>query len=186
MTNPFASTPAVNTPAPAADNQHPADTVAPDPAPAAAPAPKPSTAAPAAGAIAQPDGSPAVSNLADMFNNGTTTGGDKLQDELGAAVLIRPTKLVEQMTTQHGPTDAIEADWIVLDGGNQGEVRSGLVFPSVIVNSLKAALERRQLSVGVVARGEAKGGKSAPWLLNALDDSQLALAGQAAQAHGWV
>lgn len=182
MTNPFAA--AANTPAAApADTQHPADTPA---APAAAPAPKATQASPAAGAIAQPDGTPAVANLSDMFNNGTTTGGDKLQDELGHAVLIRPKELITQMATQHGPTDAIQADWIVLDGPAQGELRSGLVFPSVIVNSLKAALERRQLSVGVVARGEAKGGKSAPWLLNSLADDQLALAGQAAQAHGWV
>lgn len=168
MSNPFSSAAAPAAPAPAA------------------PAPAATQAAPAAGAIAQPDGTPAVSNLSDMFNNGTAVGGDKLQDDHGAAVLIRPVSFTEAMSTQHGPTDAIQADWIVLDGPNQGQVRQGLVFPSVIVKALKNALDRRQLSVGVVARGEARGNKSAPWLLEPLADDQLSLAGQAAQAHGWV
>lgn len=127
-------------------------------------------------------------NLADMFNNGASAGaGDKFAADLGQAVLIKATKFVESMSTQHGPTDAMEAEWVVLDGPNQGAKRSGLIFATVVVNSLAAGLrENRPFTVGVIARGEAKSGKSAPYLLNEADENQVALAVQAAQAFGWV
>lgn len=174
MTNPFAAAAAQNNTA-----QPPASNPAPD-ASNPAPTPQPSTG-PAAG-IAQPDGAPAVAG----FANGSAAGGDKLQDLEGCAVLIKPQSYTAAMPTQHGPANVITGEWIALDGPRQGEKFSGMVFPTVIVNSLKAALDAGQLSVGKVVRGEAKAGKSAPWLLAPLEDAQLTLAHQAAQAHGWV
>lgn len=172
-------------------------------APAAAPAPEaqPETtsfsapaaqaAAPTAAAFNNAQGAEApkpAGNLADMFNNGASAGGDKFTEDLGAAVLIRSNKFVDQMATQHGPTDAMEAEWIVLDGPNQGQLRQGLIFATVIVNSLNSGLNSgRPLTVGVISRAaEGKNGKSAPFLLNEANETQINLAVQAAQAYGWA
>lgn len=127
-------------------------------------------------------------NLTDMFNNGANAvDGDRFTEDLGAAVLIKAVKFVEQMATQHGPTDAMEAEWIVLDGPNQGAKRAGLIFATVVVRSLNNGLQGgRPFTVGVIARGEAKSGKSAPYLLNEATEAQVQLAVQAAQAYNWV
>ena len=127
-------------------------------------------------------------NLADMFNNGANnTDGDKFSNDTGAAVLIKATNFVSQMSTSHGPTDAVEAEWIVLDGPNQGAKRSGLIFATVVVKSLHNGLQNgRPLTVGIIARGEAKNGKSAPYLLNEANEDQIGLAVQAAQAFNWA
>lgn len=125
-------------------------------------------------------------NLADMFSNGTQSGGDKLQDLEGTAVLIKAIKFEPQLQTQHGPTDAVQAEWVALDGERQGETFEGLIFGSVIVRSLASNLNAgKNLTVGVVEKGTAKPGRSAPWLLGALDDEQLELAGQAVGSLGW-
>lgn len=125
-------------------------------------------------------------NLSQMFNNGANAGGDKLTDLEGNAVLIRIGDYVEGMQTQNGPANAIQADWVALDGSQQGTQFSGLIFGTVIVSSLKRYLEKgERLCVGVVAKGVAKQGKNAPWLLNPLDDDQLKLAGQAVESLGW-
>lgn len=127
-------------------------------------------------------------NLADMFNNGANnTDGDKFSNDTGAAVIIKATNFVSQMSTSHGPTDAVEAEWIVLDGPNQGAKRSGLIFATVVVKALHNGLQNgRPLTVGVIARGEAKNGKSAPYLLNEANEDQINLAVQAAQAFNWA
>lgn len=125
-------------------------------------------------------------NLSDMFNNGASVNGDKLTDHAGQAVLVRITGYTPEMSTKHGTTDSISADWVVLDGPQQGNQFSGMIFSRVIVASLKQYFQNGQtLCVGVVAQGEAKNGNSAPWLLNPLDDAQLELAGQAVEALGW-
>lgn len=173
MTNPFARSAGQqnNTPAPAADQ---------------APAPAANTNQAAEQTTGQPAPKPAL-NLSTLFNNGASAGGDKLTDLEGVAVLIRANKYTENMQTQHGPANCIEADWVELDGPGQGTEHSGLIFSTVIVNSLRRYMEQGQnLSVGVVEKGTAKPGKNAPWLLNPLNDEQLDLAGKAVQALNWA
>lgn len=170
MANPFANR------ANAAANQAPA--------PAATPEPAPVQEQPAATGQVPP--TPAKS-LSDMFNNGALAGGDKIQDLEGHAVLIRTNEVRKDMNTRNGVTDAIGADWIALDGPNQGQEFNGLIFGKVIVSSLETYFNQGQrLCVGIIEKGEAKPGKNAPWLLNPLNEQQLELAGQAVQALGWA
>ncbi|QGJ94161.1 hypothetical protein QEH32_gp29 [Corynebacterium phage EmiRose] len=175
MANPFANRAGAKTTeaAPVANNT-----------PAAEPAPAPAEqAAPASTGQALNAPKP---SLSERFSNGAVGGGDKIQDLQGHAVLIRTDEIVKEMKTANGVTDAARASWIALDGPRQGEEFSGLIFGKVIVGSLESQLNSGQrLCVGVLDKGVAKGSHSAPWLLNPLDDTQLALAEQAADALNW-
>lgn len=180
MTNPFAA--AANNSAPANNNAQ---------ANNAAPANNSATAAMATttGDSANPEATAPAGNLADMFSTDTSSGDmAKIKADLGAAVLVRPTEWIESMNTVNGDTSAIRADWIVLDGPNQGAVRSNsLVFNAVVRNTLKNVLDGNQpFFVGVVAEGEAKPGKNAPLIFATAEDKHLELAQQAAQANGWL
>lgn len=167
MTNPFAA--AANN---AAANNAPAASMATTSGNANAP----ETTAPAG-------------NLSDMFSTDVSSGDmAKLKDDLGAAVLVRPTEWIESMKTVNGDASAIRADWVVLDGPNQSELRSNsLVFNTVVRNTLKNVLEGpHAFFVGVVTEGEAKPGKNAPLVFATAEPEQVKLAEQAAQAHGWL
>lgn len=142
-----------------------------------------------AGDAANPESTKPAGNLAAMFSTDVSSGdAAKLKSDLGAAVLVRPTEWIESMKTVNGEASAIRADWIVLTGPAQGEVRSNsLVFNTVVRNTLKSVLEGpAPFFVGVVAEGEAKPGKNAPLVFTPADDEHLELAQQAAKAHGWM
>lgn len=169
MTNPFAA---------AANN------AAANNAPAAS-----ASMATASGNANAPESTAPAGNLSDMFSTDVSSGDmAKLKADLGAAVLVRPTEWIESMKTVNGDTSAIRADWIVLDGPNQGELRANsLVFNTVVRNTLKNVLDGPYpFFVGVVAEGEAKPGKNAPLVFATAGPEQVKLAEQAAQAHGWL
>lgn len=128
-------------------------------------------------------------NLSDLFSTDVSSGDmAKLKTDLGAAVVVRPTEWIESMKTVNGETSAIRADWIVLDGPNQGAVRSNsLVFNTVVRNTMRNVLEGPYpFFVGVVAEGPAKPGKNSPLIFEVANDDQLKLAEQAVTAHGWA
>lgn len=177
MTNPFLT----NTAAPAAQA----------PAPAAqapvAQTPPPAAQAPAPGAAAI-GGVPSVDS-ADPFAKPTGGGdGSKISDDLDQAILVRPTEYIPSMNTSQGVTDAVRADWIVLTGPNQGQVRnSSLIFQKVLKSELRAIMGTpKPMMVAVLAKGVAKNGNSAPYLFGQADEAAYALAAQAASAHNWI
>ena len=148
-----------------------------------------SQTATASGNADNPEDIKPAGNLSDMFSTDVSSGDmAKIKDDLGAAVLVRPLEWIEAMKTVNGETSAIRADWIVLDGPNQGELRSSsLIFNTVVRNTLKNVLEGPQpFFVGVVSEGEAKPGKNAPLVFALAEDKHLELAQQAAKAHGWM
>ena len=181
MTNPFLANNATPSAAPQAD---PA-AQAPAPAPQAAPA---QNTAPVAQGAAAIGGVPSVDS-ADPFASPTGAGdGSKISDDLDQAILLRPTEYIPSMSTSQGTTDAVRADWIVLTGPNQGQVRnSSLIFQKVLKSELRSIMGTpKPMMVAVIGRGEAKGGKSAPYLFSAADDATKALAAQAASVHNWI
>ena len=144
---------------------------------------------PTAGAqnFAQPDGAPADTSA--LFGAAPAGGsGARLKDDLGALVVIRPTEFKKDFATSNGPADAIAADWIVCDGPNAGAVREGaLIFGRAVVPGLKSNLDNGvKFTVGVLAHGEAKPGKSAPLILTNFTPEQLQLAQQAVAHVGWI
>lgn len=171
MSNPFASP---------AGQSAPAATPTPEAAPAAMATPSQATGqAPSA-----PSG-----NLSDMFATGSKAGdGAKITADKGQAVVIRPTEYIPSMTTSHGETDAVRADWVVLTGPDAGQVREdSLIFQRVLVSTLKnLAGTATPFCVGVVGEGQAKAGKSAPIVLQDPTPEHLEYAGRAVQANGWI
>lgn len=181
MTNPFLA----NNAAPAAPVQ-----TAPAPQAQTAPAAQPpvQTAPPVAPGAAAIGGVPSAES-ADPFAS-PTGGGDMeaITAEVGNAVLVRPMEYIQSMNTAHGVTDAVRADWIVLTGPNQGKTVNGsLIFGKVLKSELTRIMGTpKPMMVAVIGRGEAKGGKSAPYLFAPADDATKALAAQAASAHNWI
>jgi hypothetical protein len=125
----------------------------------------------------------------DPFASPTGAGdGSKISDDLDQAILIRPTEYIPSMNTRQGVTDAVRADWIVLTGPNQGQVRNGsLIFQKVLKSELTRIMGTpKPMMVAVLGMGEARNGNSAPYLFAAADDATKALASQAASAHNWI
>lgn len=145
--------------------------------------------------IAGATGNAPAGNLADMFNRGTVAGGDQLNPKdgstIGRPVLIRPTKAIDGMATSQGPTDAVQAEWVWLDEVNPGQpvnVHNGLIFGTVLNNSLRSTLASptHAFVLGVIAKGEARNGNSAPWVLDDVNDDMVPVAGQVVTTLGWV
>lgn len=145
------------------------------------------TQAPAQGQNTAPAFNNGEANALPQFNNGATGGGEKITDYAGSPLLIRPRRFEAGIQTDYGVTDAIEADWIILDGSDGGAVHTGMVFSGVLVKALHRYLESpNPLTLGVIGQGNAKPGKSAPWLLNPLEDPAYQTAAvQAGKAAGW-
>lgn len=186
MTNPFLANnaaPAAAAPAPAA-----APSAAPQfqaPPAAAAPAPAAPPVAPGPAAIG---GVPSAES-ADPFAAPTGGGdGSRIGDDVGSTLLIRPTEYIPSMTTRQGVTDAVRADWIVLDGPNQGAVRNGsLIFQKVLKSELTRIMGTpKPMMVAVLSMGEARNGNNAPYLFLPADEAARTLAAQAAAAHNWI
>lgn len=183
MSNPFA-TPAASTPA---ATPAPAAETAPAATPEAAPAATAAVTTPSQ-ATGETPTAPA-GNLSAMFATGSKAGdGAKITADKGQAVVIRPTEYIPSMTTSHGETDAVRADWVVLTGPDAGQVREdSLIFQRVLVSTLKnLAGTATPFCVGVVGEGTAKAGKSAPIVLQDPTPEHLEYAGRAVQAVGWV
>lgn len=166
-----------------AQSEQPAQAPQPEQAPSASSLGM-STPSQASGQPPRPQG-----NLSEMFARGSKTGdGAKIKDDMGAAVLVRPKEFIQGMKTSQGLSDCVRADWVVLDGPNQGAVRKdSLIFNQVLISSLEDLPgTATPFLVGVVGMGEAKGGKNAPLLFLDPQPEHVELAVQAAQAHGWV
>ena len=156
--------------------------------------PAPQQAPPAADAFAAPPSTtpepeaPAAGG--DPFGMPSGGGsGSKIADDLGQALLVRPTEVRTDMKTQHGLVDAVQADWIVLTGPEAGQVReSSLVFQTMLVGDLKKILANpaTPFMVGFLTKAEPSPGKSAAFIFATPDEAQVALARQAAAHFGWI
>lgn len=172
--NPFGggqAAPAAQTPPPAAQQAPPAADAF-----AAPPSTTPEPAAPAAGG--DPFGMPSGGG-----------SGSKIADDLGQALLVRPTEYRPEVKTQNGVTDAVQADWIVLTGPEAGQVReSSLIFQTMLVGDLKKILANpaTPFMVGFLTKAEPTPGKSAAFIFATPTEEQVALARQAAAHFGWI
>jgi len=167
-----------------------ANNAAPATAPQTQAAPPAQSSAPAGFATPATQAAPPAQGAADPFGRPQGPGGwSQIKDDLNQGVLLRPLQFKPQTPTVKGPKDAVETDWIVLTGENQGQVRQGsLVFNGPLVRELKRALDTagQKFVVGVLVWGEAKGGNNAPLILAEPTDEVMTLAQQAAAAHNWI
>lgn len=109
-----------------------------------------------------------------------------VKDLLGELVLFTPIEYVEEVTTDFGTKDAVTTDLVVLSGEDAGtEYESVLIFQGSLIGSLKRKVpaytngvmtrEGRKV-LGVIAKGDAKKGQNAPYILAAPTDEQKQVA----------
>jgi hypothetical protein len=97
--------------------------------------------------------------------------GDKLDLKAmnGALLHITVKDIVRDIPTVHGISDAISADVVVLDGTGKGDTyEDTLIFPKVLRSQLTQVVGTADpVVVARLGQGQAKPGKSAPWILTA-------------------
>lgn len=94
--------------------------------------------------------------------------GDKITDFEGYLLLVKPTEIIDEMETKLGKTEAIRADVVVLDH-EDGPIESDgvLVFQIALKRDLKRTIEGpTPYLLGRLGKGEARAGKSAPFIFN--------------------
>lgn len=97
-----------------------------------------------------------------MFDAPSTGGGSvKPADVEGHLLLVEPTEYVPSISTSFGEKDAIRVN--VHDVTDQVSHDDVLLFGTALIGSLKSQVGKRVL--GVMAKGTAKPGQAAPWIL---------------------
>lgn len=119
-----------------------------------------------------------------------------MKDLMGELVLFSPTEYVEEVKTDFGDKDAVITDLVVLTAeGGPAEYQDVMVFQGSLIGSLKRKIVTREITttapdgtrtkstvtesrklLGVIAKGEAKKGQNAPYILSAPDDAQKQMA----------
>lgn len=101
----------------------------------------------------------------------TSTNTLKAADLVGHLLVVIPQEFVEGMQTANGITDAIRVT--IHDITDQTTVENALWFNKILVGSLKNLIGQQVLAV--MARGQAKPGQSAPYILNDASSSPEAV-----------
>ena len=104
-------------------------------------------------------------------------GGDKLPlaDLEGALLRIDVLEALTDISTSFGIANPIRANVVALDGKNKGDdYDDTLIFPRVLVSQLKGSVGK--VVLGRLGKGTAKSGQSAPWMLSAPTDDDIAVA----------
>jgi hypothetical protein len=96
-----------------------------------------------------------------QFSSPASTSGVDWNATKGHLLLITPLSLEEGVLTSLGAKDAVRADIVDLDNGE--EFTDVLVFPRVLIGQLRSKIGGKVL--GRLGQGTAKPGQSAPWLL---------------------
>lgn len=98
-----------------------------------------------------------------------------IKDLLGELVLFTPTEYIEEVKTDFGDKDAVMTDIVVLSQGGV-EYEDAMIFQGSLIGALKRKIPTGRKLLGVVAKGEAKKGQNAPYILEAPTDEQKQIA----------
>jgi hypothetical protein len=102
------------------------------------------------------------------------SAGIQWGDLHGSLLSLDVKSIEDNIKTAYGETSAVRVDLDVIDGEGKGESFSdALVFPKVLVGQLRHRIGQKIL--GRLAQGNAKPGQSAPWVLEAASDADVAL-----------
>ena len=107
---------------------------------------------------------------------GEPSAGDgervSLRDLEGSVVVLIAEEYIASLETANGVTDCVKCK--IHDITSSKTYEDQLIFARVIVNGLKDKIGSPVL--GVVSKGAAKAGKSAPWVLMTATEAQKAAA----------
>lgn len=115
--------------------------------------------------------------MSNQFATPGPAGGDPVDLDAahGCLLLIEPISLETQIPTSYGPSDAVRATVVILDGPQAGREHEGaLLFPTVLRSQLAAKIGQKVL--GRLGKGEGKAGQSPPWLLSDPSQADIELA----------
>lgn len=125
----------------------------------------------------------------DPFSTPPGVSEYKITDLVGSLVLVRPTEVIEEMDTEIGlAKNVVRADVVTLDGvtlEDGTELEQGTLIEDVLI--FQMALKRALLRVidgpnpyllGRLGKGNAKKGKSAPYIFERPDEDDATLARQ--------
>jgi hypothetical protein len=100
------------------------------------------------------------------------TNGDYVNpsDLIGHLVLWYPTEHRQEVNTIHGVKDAVIADLVDLTDGTK--YSNAMFLQSALIGTLKRNVGTGRPMLGTVAKGEAKKGQAAPYILVPGDDAQ--------------
>jgi hypothetical protein len=98
-----------------------------------------------------------------------------IKELLGELVLFTPTEYVEEVPTDFGTKDAVLANLVVLSQG-AAEYDDQMIFQGSLIGQLKRKIPGGRKLLGVIAKGEAKKGQNAPYILTAPTDDQKQMA----------
>jgi hypothetical protein len=107
-----------------------------------------------------------------------SAGGDqvKVNEIIGALVLVHVREYREGIVTSFGPSDAVAADVHVLDGAKAGEsFENTLIFQKALIGALRSAAGGQPV-LGRIGQGTAKPGQSPPYILQPYTEQDAALA----------
>lgn len=123
-----------------------------------------------------------ASQVADPFASPSGPGsGEKITDYVGELLLVTPEELIENMETSIGTADAVRCNMAVLTGESAGHICEGiLVFQTALRRDLIRILDSPNASMllGRLGKGEAKKGKSAPYIFEQPTDEEKVTARQ--------
>jgi hypothetical protein len=113
----------------------------------------------------------------DMFDGPSSATGVVWADLKDRLLLIKPSEVAKEIQTTFGPTDAIRADVIILDGPGAPEVHADtLIFPRVLQSQVRSNVGTGRMNLGRLGQGNKKPGQSAPWMLGDPTDADKAIA----------
>lgn len=123
------------------------------------------------------DSEPKTVRRGDPFAMPSGGGGDyKFSEFLGELLLVRPTEEGTMDTEVANDSEYVRADVVRLDNENE-QVEDLLVFQVALIRTLKKVMRGpNEWVLGRLARGEAKKGKSAPYILSKPTDEEIAQA----------
>ena len=96
----------------------------------------------------------------------------KPAEHKGALLLISRINQEMDVVTEFGTANPIRCDVAVLDGEHKGDTYADtFLFGVALINSLKRHTGTDVKVLGRLGQGDAKPGRSAPWLLEAATDA---------------
>jgi hypothetical protein len=102
-----------------------------------------------------------------LFDGPGSTSAIKFVEHEGRLVLIWAHEVINDFPLNDGPGTVIRADVVVLDqpGSPPVEYKNTIIFPKMMQGQVRGNVGRGRPNLGRVAKGQAKAGQSAPWIL---------------------
>lgn len=101
-----------------------------------------------------------------------SASGIQWSDLLGRLLVIEPKGVEKGIQTSLGAKDAVRADVHVIDGDNPESHDDVLIFPRVLISQTASKVGEKVL--GRLGQGQAKPGQSAPWMVQAPTEADIA------------